>query len=211
MGFYELSNGCDSCETISSVIPSNVNMGVDPNSALIASMGYGSQGSNVQQYNNTISSSGYVQQGSNMGMMGGGSNGGSMGGGQAQRQPAQQAATMNSNQGGNMNSNQAGQPKVVKQVVTTTTTTPLPPVVPAHNTYPKIEGFSDGSSSSMMSNDKNWIVLGLVIFSAMALNECCKYFLNKSLQLNDGSPMYYVAYVVVAILLAMAANKYASS
>ena len=200
MGFYELSNGCDSCETISSVIPSNVNMGVDPNSAMIASMGYGTQANSVQQYNNSISSSGYVQQGSNMGMMGGGSNGGSMGGGQAQRQPVQQAA--------------AAQPKVVKQVVTTTTTTPVAPaapVAPAHNTYPKVEGFTDGSSMMAMGNDKNWIVLGLVIFSAMALNECCKYFLNKSLQLNDGSPMYYVAYVVVAILLSMAANKYASS
>jgi hypothetical protein len=206
MGFYELSNGCDSCETISSVIPSNVNMGVDPNSALIASMGYGTQANSVQQYNNSISSSGYVQQGSNMGMMGGGSNGGSMGGGQAQRQAPQQAATMNSNQ-----ANQANQPKVVKQVVTTTTTTPVAPVAPAHNTYPKVEGFSDGSSMMGMGNDKNWIVLGLVIFSAMALNECCKYFLNKSLQLNDGSPMYYVAYAGVAILLSMAANKYASS
>jgi len=200
MGFYELSNGCDSCETISSVIPSNVNMGMDPNSALIASMGYGTQANSVQQYNNSISSSGYVQQGSNMGVTGGGSNGGSMGGGQAQRQPVQQAA--------------ATQPKVVKQVVTTTTTTPVAPAAPAapaHNTYPKVEGFTDGSSMMAMGNDKNWIVLGLVIFSAMALNECCKYFLNKSLQLNDGSPMYYVAYVVVAILLSMAANKYASS
>ena len=119
------------------------------------------------------------------------------GGGQAQRQPVQQAA--------------ATQHKVVKQVVTTTTTTPVAPAAPAHNTYPKVEGFTDGSSMMAMGNDKNWIVLGLVIFSAMALNECCKYFLNKSLQLNDGSPMYYVAYVVVAILLSMAANKYASS
>ena len=201
MGFYELSNGCDSCETISSVIPNNVNMGMDPNSAMIANMSYGTQANSVQQYNNSISSSGYVQQGSNMGMMGGGSNGGSMGGGQAQRQPAQQQA----------NQAAAAQPKVVKQVVTTTTTTPVAPVAPAHNTYPKMEGFSDGSSGSFMSNDKNWIVLGLVIFSAMTLNECCKYFLNKSLQLNDGSPLYYVAYVVMAILLTMAANKYAGS
>ena len=201
MGFYELSNGCDSCETISSVIPNNINMGVDPNSALIANMGYGTQANVVQQYNNNISSSGYVQQGSSMGMMGGGSNGGSMGGGQAQRQPTQQGGQQQA----------PAQPKVVKQVVTTTTTTPVAPVVPVANTYAKMEGFTDGSSSSMMSNDKKWIVLGLVIFSAMALNECCKYFLNKSLQLNDGSPMYYVAYAGMAILLTMAANKYAGS
>ena len=201
MGFYELGNGCDSCSPVENF--SSINTNVDPNSALIANMGFGTQqNSAIQQYNNNISSSGYIQQGSNMANMGNGSTNGPMGG-QAQRQPAQQGA--------NMNSNQAAQPKVVKQVVTTTTTTPLPPTAPVHNTYPKVEGFSDGSLSSYIFNDKNWIVLGLVIFSAMALNECCKYFLNKSLQLNDGSPMYYVAYVGVAILLTMAAHKYAAS
>lgn len=202
MGFYELANGCDSCSPVENM--SNVNMGMDPNSAIIASMGYGTQANTVQQYNNNISSSGYIQQGSNLGNMGNGSTNGTMGG-QVQRQPTQQQQQQHVAA--------STQPKVVKQVVTTTTTTPLPSVAPSHNTYPKVEGFSDGSSSSMMGigNDKNWIVLGLVIFSAMALNECCKYFLNKSLQLNDGSPMYYVAYVVVAILLALAANKYACS
>jgi hypothetical protein len=66
-------------------------------------------------------------------------------------------------------------------------------------------------NSNLMNNDKKWIVLGLVIFTALASNECCKYFLNKSLQLNDGSPMYYVAYAGVAILHTMAANKYANA
>jgi len=194
MGFYELSNGCDSCETISSVIPNNINMGIDPNSSIVANMGYGAQANTVQQHNNNnnnnnISSSGYVQQGSNMGMMGGGSNGGTMGGGPNQRQSTQQGSQQQGSQ--HQGSQQAAnnQPKVVKQVVTTTTTTPLPPATPVANTYAKVEGFSDGSLSSYLFNDKNWIVLGLVIFSAMALNECCKYFLNKSLQLNDGSPM----------------------
>ena len=198
MGFYELGNGCDSCSPVENM--SNVTMGMDPNSAIIANnMGYGTQANAVQQYNNNISSSGYIQQGSNLANMGNGSTNGSMGG-QAQRQPAQQAAQQ-----------AASQPKVVKQVVTTTTTTPVAPAVPVHNTYAKVEGFNDGSVSNTIFNDKNWIVLGLVIFSAMALNECCKYFLNKSLQLNDGSPMYYVAYAGVAILLTMAAHKYAIS
>ena len=202
MGFYELGNGCDTCETISSAIPTNVNMQMDTNSGLLAnmSMPYGAQPNTVQQYNNTISSSGYPQ-GNNMGAMGNGSNGSSMG---VRQQPTQQ--------GGN------AQPKqIVKQVVTTTTTTPAAVNVPA--TATNVEAFSNGSGSgsseyghgSMMNHDKKWIVLGLVIFSALSLNECCKYFLNKSLQLNDGSPMYYVAYTVVAILLTMAANKYASA
>ena len=200
MGFYELGNGCDSCDTISSAVPTNINMQMDPNSAMIASMGmnYGAQANTVQQYNNSISASGYSQ-GNNMGSMGNGSNGSTMG---VQRQQPNQQVVVNTVP---VNS----QPKVVKQVVTTTTTTPSAPVnVPTH--YGKTEGFTDGSNESLMMNDKKWIVLGLVIFSALSLNECCKYFLNKSLQLNDGSPMYYVAYAGVAILLTMAANKYSS-
>ena len=200
MGFYELGNGCDSCDTISSALPTNVNMQMDPNSAMIASMGmnYGAQANTVQQYNNSISSSGYPQ-GNNMGGMGNGSNGSTMG--VRQQQPTQQVVVTT------MPATSSTQPKVVKQVVTTTTTTPSSAPAATH----KVEGFTDGSSDSLMSNDKKWIVLGLVIFSALSLNECCKYFLNKSLQLNDGSPMYYVAYAAVAILLTMAANKYASS
>ena len=198
MGFYELGNGCDSCDTISSAVPNNVNMSMDPNSAMIASMGmgYGAQANTVQQYNTNMTSSGYPQ-GNNMGSMGNGSNGSTMG--VRQQQPTQQVVVTT------IPAPSTNQPKVVKQVVTTTTTTPST----APSISNKVEGFTDGSSD--MSNDKKWIVLGLVIFSALALNECCKYFLNKSLQLNDGSPMYYVAYAAVAVLLTMAANKYASA
>ena len=199
MGFYELGNGCDSCDTISSIIPNNVNMQMDPNSSMVANMGMGGMGMNYGAQANTISSAGYAQGGSNMGGMGNGSNGSTMGG--MRQQPTQQVVVTTMPVA-------TTQPKqVVKQVVTTTTTTPSAAPTATH----KVEGFTDGSSDSLMSNDKKWIVLGLVIFSALSLNECCKYFLNKSLQLNDGSPMYYVAYAGVAILLTMAANKYASS
>jgi hypothetical protein len=188
MGFYEIGNGCDSCDTISSTIPNNVNMQMDANSGLVANMAYGAQANTVQQYNNTISSSGYPQQGNNMGSMGNGSNGSTMGAPQQPTQPKQ----------------------VIKQVVTTTTTAqPVSTAVKINNSN-NIEGFNN-MNDTIMSNDKKWIVLGLVIFTALASNECCKYFLNKSLQLNDGSPMYYIAYVGVAILLTMAANKYSSS
>jgi hypothetical protein len=72
----------------------------------------------------------------------------------------------------------------------------------------KVEGFSDGTSG--WHDPRKWVVLGLVIFAALSANECCKYFLNKSLQLNDGSPLYYVGYVAVAVLLAWAAETYIS-
>lgn len=192
MGFYELGNGCDSCDTIQSILPNNVNMQMDPNSSLVSSMmmPYGTQGSGPKQYNGAISS-GYAQGGS-MGSMGTGSSGSSMG------------AT----------------PMVVQNVPVTTTTTqqvmkqvlvPGPAQVVVSNTGKgKVEGFTDSATTNVMSNDKMWIVLGLVIFTALAANECCKYFLNKSLQLNDGSPMYYVAYAGVAVLLTFAAYTYVS-
>lgn len=199
MGFYELGNGCDSCDTVSSILPNNVNMQMDPNSSMVASMvmPYGTQNNMVKQYNGAVAS-GYTTQGSNMGMMGNGSTGSTMGAPQQAMVmvPATTVAT-------------AGQP--MKQV---TAPGPVAVVVPAPNSAPaspttKVEGFTD-SAAMMAGNSKMWVVLGLVIFSALAGNECCKYFLNKSLQLNDGSPLYYVAYVAVAVLLAFAAYTYAT-
>jgi hypothetical protein len=196
MGFYELGNGCDSCETVGSILPNNVNMQMDPNSAMVASMmmPYNPASNTMQQYGGAVSSgnSGI------MGNMGNGSMGGSMGGGMQQKQMAQPAA--------------------VKQVTTTVTTTNVPAAVAAPSANSKVEGFvgsannanNANGSNNMMKSNKHWILLGLVIFTALAGNECCKYFLNKSIQL-DGSPMYYVAYVGVAILLTYAAHTYMST
>lgn len=200
MGFYELGNGCDSCDTVSSILPNNVNMQMDPNSSMVASMvmPYGTQNNMMKQYNGAIAS-GYTTQGSNMGMMGNGSTGSTMGATQATQTMVMVPATTQ-------------QQQAMKQV---TVPGSVAVVVPAANSPPavpsttKVEGFTDGTGM-MSGNCKMWIVLGLVIFSALASNECCKYFLNKSLQLNDGSPLYYVAYVAVAVLLAFAAYTYAT-
>ena len=211
MGFYELGNGCDSCDTVQSILPNNVNMQMDPNSSMVASMvmPYGTQNNMVKQYNGAIAS-GYTSQGSNMGYGGMGSNGSTLGGGQ---QPTQAMVMIPTTTTG----------------ITTTTTVPMKQVnstgtvavvVPSVNnsnsannanktttTSSVAEGFTDGSGSW---DPRKWIVLGLVIFSALSLNECCKYFLNKSLQLNDGSPLYYVAYAGVAVLLTWAVQTYIS-
>ncbi len=205
MGFYELGNGCDSCDTVQSILPNNVNMQMDPNSSMVASMvmPYGTQSNMVRQYNGAISS-GYSTQGSNFGSMGMGSTGSTMGATQGTQAMVMVPAT------------------AVAAPVTTTAVAagkqvqvaapgPVAVVVPSANataTSAKVEGFSDGTGSSGWNDPRKWVVLGLVIFSALAANECCKYFLNKSLQLNDGSPLYYVGYVAVAILLAWAAETY---
>jgi hypothetical protein len=200
MGFYELGNGCDSCDTVQSILPNNVNMQMDPNSSMVASMvmPYGTQNNMMKQYNGAIAA-GYAAQGSNMGYGGMGSNGSTMGG-----MPATQAAPTvvvvpTTAQNGAANN------KVAAVVV---------PATAAKNSNATattgaatVEGFADGSN---YMDPRKWIVLALVIFTALALNECCKYFLNKSLQLNDGSPMYYVAYVGIAILLTWAAHTYIS-
>jgi len=209
MGFYELGNGCDSCDTVQSIIPNNVNMQMDPNSSMVASMvmPYGSQSNMVRQYNGAIAS-GYSTQGSNFGSMGMGSTGSTMGGGQGATQSTQAMVMVPAS-------------TLVAQGTTTTSAAgkqvqvaapgPVAVVVPSAmststSNNAKVEGFSDGTSG--MHDARKWVVLGLVIFSALAANECCKYFLNKSLQLNDGSPLYYVGYVAVAVLLAWAADTY---
>jgi hypothetical protein len=202
MGFYELGNGCDSCDTVSSILPNNVNMQMDSNSGIVANMAmpYGTQNNMMKQFNGAISS-GYAQ-GSNMGYGGNGSSGSTMGSQPTQMQqmvmvPATTVSIPTT----------TGQP--MKQVATAGSVAvmiPSPNSAPATSTT-KIEGFSDGT---MSDQGKMFAVLGLVIFSALAANECCKYFLNKSLQLNDGSPLYYVAYVAVAVLLAFAAYTYAN-
>ena len=215
MGFYELGNGCDSCDTISSIIPTNVNMQSTPSYLSQASMmsPYGTQGTstpNVSQYIQATSS-GYPQTGTNMGSMGTGSSGSTMG-----------ATTMTTTVPTTIVQTIPNMTTQMKQV---TAPGPAMVMVPAKannsnssgsssNNY-NIESFSDGRGmydmyGGGMTCDKKWIILGLIIFSALASNECCKYFLNKSLQLNDGSPMYYLAYAGVAILLTFAAHTYIS-
>ena len=204
MVFYELGNGCDSCDTVQSILPNNVNMQMDPNSSMVASMvmPYGAQSNMVKQYNGAIAS-GYTTQGSNFGSMGTGSSGSTMGG-----QPTQTMVMVPATVGTMATTSTAG-----KQIQVAAPG-PVAVVVPSANSAPatsttsnKVEGFTDGSSG-WNHDPRKWIVLGLVIFSALSANECCKYFLNKSLQLNDGSPLYYVGYVAVAVLLAWAAETY---
>lgn len=176
---------------------------MDPNSSMVASMvmPYGTQSNMVKQYNGAIAS-GYSTQGSNFGSMGMGSSGTTLGGGQTQQAMVMVPATVTAPVTNNGKQVQVAAPG------------PVAVVVPAANSKPasadnKVEGFSDGTDG-MHYDPRKWVILGLVIFSALAANECCKYFLNKSLQLNDGSPLYYVGYVAVAILLAWAAQTYIS-
>jgi len=209
MGFYELGNGCDSCDTVQSILPNNVNMQMDPNSSMVASMvmPYGTQSNMVRQYNGAIAS-GYSTQGSNFGSMGVGSTGSTMGGSAATQAMVMVPATTVAAPGTTMATTTTGKQVQVAAPGPVAVVVPSTNSAAASNSNNKVEGFSDGSSGSGWHDPRKWVVLGLVIFSALAANECCKYFLNKSLQLNDGSPLYYVGYVAVAVLLAWAAETY---
>lgn len=50
--------------------------------------------------------------------------------------------------------------------------------------------------------------LGMVILAALAINECARYYINKTIQLDDGSPLYFVGYAVVAVLFAVCIYMY---
>ena len=192
MGFYELGNGCDSCESVQ-MLPQNVNMNMDNSSSMVSGMmmPYNPISNPMKQYNGGVTA-GYVSNGTNIGVTGNGSTGMTMG---------------------------AAQPAAVKQVTTTVTTTNVPAAAATTGTghtgaTTKVEGFASGSTSTGMNSGVNgpkyWILSGLIYFCALAANECCKYFLNKSIQL-DGSPLYYVAYVAISILLSYAVYTYFSS
>ena len=50
--------------------------------------------------------------------------------------------------------------------------------------------------------------LGMVILAALAVNECSRYYINKTIQLDDGSPLYFVGYAAVTILFAVCVYVY---
>ena len=52
------------------------------------------------------------------------------------------------------------------------------------------------------------LMLGLVILTALSVNECCKYYINKTIQLEDGNPLYFVGYAGLVLLLAVAVYFY---
>lgn len=49
---------------------------------------------------------------------------------------------------------------------------------------------------------------GLVILAALAINECCKYYINKTIQLDNGSPLYFAGYAGLIVLLGLCVYVY---
>lgn len=101
----------------------------------------------------------------------------------------------------------AAQQQAVQQVVQQAQ--PEKKVVEAMNN--KMTGTTTQNGPSLSLNIPSSMFLlnfGLVILAALACNECFRYFINKAIQLDDGTPMYFVGYAVLAVLLAFAVYTY---
>ena len=105
---------------------------------------------------------------------------------------------------------QVQQPQVVQQSTTVQPQVETPKqVVQSMNN--KVNGFTNGPQLNInLPSSMFYLNLALVVLSALAANECIKYFINKSIQVNDGNPLYFVGYAVLAALLAFAVHSYAT-
>ena len=55
-----------------------------------------------------------------------------------------------------------------------------------------------------------FLMVGLAVAAALAFNETAKYHINQAIKFNEGSPMYYVAYAGVMVVLAGVVHHYLS-
>lgn len=70
------------------------------------------------------------------------------------------------------------------------------PVTEAPDFMNTVEGFE----SMGMWTDKRKMVVGVfVILTALAINECMKYYLNKGVQACEGTSYHYLSYAILAV------------
>ena len=70
-----------------------------------------------------------------------------------------------------------------------------------------VEGF--GVFDNLVApNLKTVLLFVLIVLSALAVNECSKYYLNKAIQNCDGDSYHYLVYGVVALFLLVVLYKF---
>lgn len=72
------------------------------------------------------------------------------------------------------------------------------PVVEAPDFTNTIEGFE---SMGMWTDKRKMVVCVFVILTALAINECMKYYLNKGVQSCEGTSYHYLSYAILAVLV----------
>jgi hypothetical protein len=204
---FDLGGGCNSCETIGGGNSSFNNLNglynQDNGSAQAAnmvvnnsmnSMNNGNNGNNYQQQNNnTAQLNAQLAQLSNNGA----NNGNNGNNGNNNTQQVQLVAVPNNNANNTNNSNQ-NKAVVVATVANNTRNNGN---IAVNNAAPK---------KPVVLNMTNLLLLGVTIMAALAVNETARYHINQAIKFNEGSPMYYLGYSVVAVLLVIVVHNYVS-
>jgi len=200
---FDLGGGCNSCETIGGGNSSFNNLNglynQDNGSAQAAnmvvnnSMNSMNNGNNYQhQNNNTAQLNAQLAQLSNNGPNN--ANNGN------NNQQVQVVAVPNNVRNNGNNGNNGNQNKAV--VVATV----------ANNTRNNGNNAVNSSAPKkhVVLNMSNLLLLGVTIVAALAVNETARYHINQAIKFNEGSPMYYLGYAIVAVLLVMVVHNYVS-
>jgi len=191
---FDLSNGCDSCSSFGmNDVQSNGMMQMDQNSQYLANM-VSPQMNNNMMANNSMNNNAMANNAN------------------AVNSQLQQA--MNNNVAVANNAN-AVMVNNVANNANNANNVNVPVVVNTDNANNKHVVVSNVNNAVNANNKKsfssrvvNFVMLGLVVVAALAWNETAKYHINQAIKFNEGSPMYYVGYAVVATLFAAAAHNY---
>lgn len=103
-----------------------------------------------------------------------------------------------------MNGTSNGQQKQMNQNVQPQ----QPSMPPMRVATPAVAYNSEKKQMSLSVRASNFAILTLVVITALATNEAVKYYINQAIKFNDGSPMYYIGYAVLATLMTSALYHY---
>jgi hypothetical protein len=79
------------------------------------------------------------------------------------------------------------------------------PVTEAPDFMNTVEGFE---SMGMWTDKRKMVVCVFVILTALAINECMKYYLNKGVQACEGTSYHYLSYAILAVLAVVVASHF---
>ena len=80
------------------------------------------------------------------------------------------------------------------------------PVMTAPDFTNIVEGFG-GGPYTVQQMQRKLLLAVLVIVSALAINECLKFYLNRGVQTCEGTSYHYLTYAVIALCVLVIANR----
>jgi hypothetical protein len=79
------------------------------------------------------------------------------------------------------------------------------PVVEAPDFVNTVEGFEN---MGLMTDKRKMVVCVFVILTALAINECMKYYLNKGVQACEGTSYHYLSYALLTVFVSVVVFKF---